>query len=90
MKGDNIEALADIVRRLPDGTRYEITTEANSNNFSVKFIIPQNGSDELSDEDLKSITGGATQGQLEQHPVYAKFNNFKPAQLATLLNKQIS
>lgn len=85
MKGDNIEVLADIVRRLPGGTCYEITTEANSNNFTVKFIVPQAGSAELSDEDLNSISGGATQGQLEQHPVYSKFNYFNPSQLATLL-----
>jgi len=87
MTGDNIEVLGYIVQRLPRGTRYEITTEANSNNFTVKFIVPQVDSAELSDGDLESISGGATQGQLEQHPVFSKFNNFNPSQLATLLKK---
>ncbi len=85
MTGDNLETLGNIVQRLPSGTRYEITTEDNSNNFTVKFIIPTASGGDLSDQDLDSISGGATQGQLEQSPVFSKFNTFNSSQLTTLL-----
>ncbi|MDB5082192.1 MAG: hypothetical protein JWP00_4116 [Chloroflexi bacterium] len=79
MTGDNMDALGNIVQRLLKGSRYEITTEENSNNFTVKFIVPQAGDDDLSDEDLDSILGGATRGQLEINPVLGKFNTFNPS-----------